>query len=217
MKKLGLLLVLSLFLNACQKSDNEEDHEQKDPPAETYDVVKIRTQLGDISVWLFEATPLHRENFLALADSGFFNGTTFHRIIDKFMIQGGDPNSKDSDPGNDGYGGPGYTIPAEFVDSLKHDMGMVAAARQGDAVNPDKRSNGSQFYIVENESGAHHLDGAYTIFGKVIGGMDVVHEIAVQPKNSNDRPNQNISMVVTVEQKTAEELETEFGWIVSEE
>lgn len=111
--------------------------------------VKIQTTLGDITVRLYDETPLHRDNFLKLAKEGYYNGTLFHRVIKDFMIQGGDPDSKTAKPGQMlGVGGPGYTIPAEFNPSLIHKRGALAAARQGDEVNPEKASSGSQFYIV---------------------------------------------------------------------
>ena len=109
---------------------------------------EIRVPQGRIVIRLFDETPRHRDNFRTLAAEGFFDGTTFHRVIEGFMIQGGDPNSRDDDPFNDGQGGPGYTLPAELVPALFHQRGMVAAARTGDAVNPERRSSGSQFYIV---------------------------------------------------------------------
>lgn len=111
--------------------------------------VKISTSLGDIIVRLYDETPLHRDNFLKLAQEGYYNGTIFHRVIKDFMIQGGDPNSKDPQPGAQyGTGGPDYTIEAEIKSELIHKRGALAAARQGDEVNPERRSSGSQFYIV---------------------------------------------------------------------
>lgn len=111
--------------------------------------VKISTSLGDIIVRLYDETPLHRDNFLKLATEGYYNGTIFHRVIKDFMIQGGDPNSKDPQPGaHYGTGGPEYTIEAEIKPELIHKRGALAAARQGDEVNPERRSSGSQFYIV---------------------------------------------------------------------
>lgn len=111
--------------------------------------VKISTSLGDIIVRLYDETPLHRDNFLKLAQDGYYNGTIFHRVIKDFMIQGGDPNSKDPQPGAQyGTGGPDYTIEAEIKPGLIHKRGALAAARQGDEVNPERRSSGSQFYIV---------------------------------------------------------------------
>lgn len=112
--------------------------------------VKIQTTLGDIIVRLYDETPKHRDNFIKLVEEGFFNGTLFHRVIKEFMIQGGDPDSKDAPAGKQlGTGGPGYTVPAEFVyPQYFHKRGALSAARQADAVNPEKASSGSQFYIV---------------------------------------------------------------------
>ncbi len=111
--------------------------------------VKISTSLGDIVVKLYDETPLHRDNFIKLAKEGYYNGTIFHRVIKDFMIQGGDPNSKNPTPeASYGTGGPDYTIEAEIKPGLIHKRGALAAARQGDEVNPEKRSSGSQFYIV---------------------------------------------------------------------
>lgn len=112
--------------------------------------VKIQTTLGDIVVRLYDETPLHRDNFLKLAKEGFYNGTLFHRVIKDFMIQGGDPDSKDASMDKMlGTGGPDYTIPAEFVyPQYYHKRGALSAARQGDQVNPKRESSGSQFYIV---------------------------------------------------------------------
>lgn len=114
--------------------------------------VKISTTLGDIVVRLYDETPLHRDNFIKLASSHFYDDVLMHRIIKNFMIQGGDPDSKGAAPGARlGAGGPDYTIPAEFNSNLIHKKGALAAARQGDEVNPEKRSSGSQFYIVTGE------------------------------------------------------------------
>ena len=111
--------------------------------------VKISTTLGDIKVRLYDETPLHRDNFLKLVQDKYYDGTIFHRVIKDFMIQGGDPDSRDPQPGKQyGVGGPDYTIPAEIKPELIHKRGALAAARQGDEVNPEKRSSGSQFYIV---------------------------------------------------------------------
>ncbi len=129
------------------------------------DVVILETSMGDITIELYpKDAPKHVANFKKLVKEGFYDGTYFHRVIPGFMIQGGDPNTKDNDRSNDGVGGPGYTIPAEIKG--KHVLGSVAAARLGDQVNPKKESSGSQFYIVTGD--ASHLDGEYTVFGKVI-------------------------------------------------
>ena len=114
--------------------------------------VLIKTSLGDITVRLYDETPLHRDNFLKLAKEGYYDGTLFHRVIKNFMVQGGDPDSRGASPtAHLGAGGPDYTIPAEFNKDLIHKKGALAAARQGDEVNPEKRSSGSQFYIVTGE------------------------------------------------------------------
>ena len=111
--------------------------------------VKIETRLGDIVVRLYDATPRHRDNFVKLVKEGYYDGTLFHRVIKGFMIQGGDPNSKGAAADKElGTGGPGYTLEAEIVDGLYHKRGALAAAREGDEVNPERRSGGSQFYIV---------------------------------------------------------------------
>lgn len=111
--------------------------------------VKIQTMLGDIVVRLYDETPIHRDNFIKLAKEGYFDGTLFHRVIKDFMIQGGDPDSKGAPAGKMlGVGGPDYTLEAEIKDGLFHKRGALAAARQGDEVNPQRRSSGSQFYIV---------------------------------------------------------------------
>lgn len=147
--------------------------------------VVLETSMGNITIELYEKdAPKHVENFKKLVKSKFYDGTTFHRVIPGFMIQGGDPNSKDNDRTNDGLGGPGYTIPAEI--KLKHEKGSVAAARLGDAQNPKRESSGSQFYIVTGE--ASHLDGQYTVFGKVIKGMDVAEKIQSVKRDERDNP-----------------------------
>ena len=111
--------------------------------------VKIQTMLGDIVVRLYDETPLHRDNFVKLVKEGYYDGTLFHRVIKDFMVQGGDPDSKGAPAGKMlGMGGPGYTVEAEIKDTLFHKRGALAAARQGDQVNPERRSSGSQFYIV---------------------------------------------------------------------
>lgn len=209
MKKLiipAIVLLCALpLVSACKKKD-EKPTVTTEP---TEKVIEIKTSFGTMYMWLYKQTPQHRTNFLKLAGEGFFDSCTFHRIIANFMIQGGDPNSKDGDSTNDGSGGPGYTIPAEFIDSLKHDFGAVGAARTN---NPLKESSGSQFYIVENAAGAHHLDKSYTVFGKIISGMTVATTIMVQPKNKSDRPYKDIKMDVNVVEKTLAQLKTEFNF-----
>jgi peptidylprolyl isomerase len=133
---LSVLLSLTIGFSAAQNKEKVE-------------LVLIETEFGNIKVKLYNETPLHRDNFLKLADEGFYNGTLFHRVIKEFMIQGGDPDSKNASPEMAlGNGGPGYTIPAEFVSQYYHKRGALAAARLGDNINPKKESSGSQFYIV---------------------------------------------------------------------
>lgn len=177
------------------------------------EVVTISTSLGDIRLILFSDTPLHRANFLKKAKSGFYNGTTFHRVIPQFMVQGGDPNSKDNDPANDGQGPPNEpTIPAELAAGHKHDYGAVAAARQGDFVNPQRASSGSQFYLVENHQGTHFLDGQYTVFGQVIQGQEIIDKIAALPKDARDRPLTDLKMTLKVEKLKKKKITERYGY-----
>lgn len=166
-------------------------------PTEDY-LVTISTSYGDMVLLLYSQTPLHRKNFIELAEKHYYDGTTFHRVILDFMIQGGDPNSKDSIAGNEGMGGPGYTIPAEFNPNLKHDKGALAAARMGDDSNPERASSGSQFYIVQNKNGTPFLNGAYTVFGQVISGFDVIDKIAQVQVDAGSKPVTDVKMKVTV-------------------
>jgi cyclophilin family peptidyl-prolyl cis-trans isomerase len=207
------ILVLVVLL-ACSSKDKDENTVSPAPEAKEK-IIEVTTSFGKMYIWLYKQTPMHRDNFLKLADSGFYNGTTFHRVIPNFMIQGGDPNSKDNDPNNDGQGGPGYTIPAEFVDTLKHVRGAVAAARMGDSVNPLKASSGSQFYIAVDENGTQQLNGNYTVFGIVMKGIEVADSIVMQPRSSgNNRPLTNIPMTVKVLNKTKSQIKKEYGYIV---
>ncbi len=188
------------------------DLAQAQKPKGKDQLVTIETPQGEIKLVLFEDTPKHRENFLKLAKEGFYDGTTFHRVIDGFMIQGGDPNSKDEDPNNDGSGGPGYTIPAEITTHHKHVRGALAAARMGDQVNPMKESSGSQFYIVENHDGTPMLDEAYTVFGQVVDGLDVIDKIAEQPASPRNRPLTDVKMKVTVEKVKKKKIARKYNY-----
>lgn len=140
MKKILSIAVIFLVFISCS---------QQDDTSKTDDIAIISTEFGEIAVVLYDETPQHKDNFLKLAREGFYDSTTFHRIIEGFMIQGGDPNSKDDNTMNDGQGGPGYTIEAEFNNDFVHKKGALSAARLGDQQNPEKRSSGSQFYIVQ--------------------------------------------------------------------
>ncbi len=200
MKKLVYYLsVFCMGISVLSCSDDKEDDKDDKEDITLENVIEIKTDFGDIYMWLYDETPLHKSNFLALADSGYFNGTTFHRVINNFVIQGGDPNTKDNDPNNDGSGGPGYTIEAEIDSSLLvHSYGAVGAARLRDSENPERKSSGSQFYIVENPGGTHFLDGDYTVFGFIVSGMDVVEMIADQPTSGTDKPLSDIIMDIEI-------------------
>lgn len=152
-------------------------------------VFEIHTTEGTITVMLYADTPLHRDNFIKLASGHFYDNVLFHRVIYNFMIQTGDPLTKDSaNEAEYGTGGPGYTIPAEIVATHTHKKGALAAARLGDTANPRKESSGSQFYIVHNPETCVHLDGEYTVFGETLDGFDVIDRIASLRTDAYDRP-----------------------------
>ncbi|MBN2017446.1 MAG: peptidylprolyl isomerase [Candidatus Cloacimonetes bacterium] len=210
-----LLLSISSYIFA-ENNEQTEEEPMKDP------IVKMHTNYGDITLKLYNDTPQHRDNFLKLVEECFYDSTLFHRVIAGFMIQGGDPDSKKAGKGARlGAGGPGYTVPAEFRKDLIHKKGALAAARQGDQVNPQKRSSGSQFYIVVgrkwtademtiieqqkgfkyteeqrkiymNTGGYPFLDREYTVYGEVIDGLDIIDAISVADTNPADRPLQDI-------------------------
>ncbi len=186
----------------------------------------IETEFGNMKVELYESTPLHKKNFIDLANDGFYDGLLFHRVMSAFMVQGGDPESKDAAPGARlGRGGPGYTLPAEI--GAPHFKGCLAAARQPDGVNPEKRSSGSQFYIVQgglqsdqmldnfqrqkgityNQTqrekyktvgGYPGLDMDYTVFGEVVEGLDVIDKIAAVQVDGADRPVKDVKMKIRI-------------------
>lgn len=218
-----LLFFVSIFMcGFAQKADKQK----KDTDRVYY--VKIETSYGDMVVKLYNETPLHRDNFIKLVQDGTYDELIFHRVINKFMIQGGDPNSRNAKPGQMlGDGGLGYTIPAEFVPGLYHKKGALAAARQGDDVNPRKESSACQFYIVQGETwnaerlkmveqrmgksftseqaetystlgGTPFLDGDYTVFGEVVEGLEVIDKIAAVQCGSMDRPVEDVKMKMTI-------------------
>lgn len=186
--------------------------------------VTIQTDKGDITLMLFDETPAHRDNFVRMCDEGFYDSLLFHRVIESFVIQAGDPTSRGAEPGERlGEGDAGHKVEPEFVDGLVHIRGAVGAAREGDAVNPGKLSSGSHFYIVQGrngldeaaidksgntysdtirrrylrEGGTPFLDGNYTVFGYVIEGMDVVDDIAASATDEFDRPAEDIVITGT--------------------
>lgn len=202
--------------------------------------VKIKTAQGECIVKLYNETPLHRDNFLKLTKEGIFNGVLFHRVIKDFMIQGGDPDSKTAVKGALlGEGTVGYTVPAEFRDSLFHKKGVLAAARDD---NPEKASSGSQFYLVQGKKftdeqldaieknrlkfkipaaqrevyktlgGAPHLDRNYTVYGEIVKGIEMVDKIAVVETDGNNRPLNDVKMTITVlKRREAKKLEKELA------
>jgi peptidyl-prolyl cis-trans isomerase B (cyclophilin B) len=154
----------------------------------------IETKFGNIELRFFpDVAPNHVNNFIELAKKGFYDGTLFHRVIPKFMIQGGDPNSKDSDRSKHGTGGPGYAVKAEF-NTKPHKRGILSMAR---AQSPD--SAGSQFFICVAE--ASSLNNKYTVFGEVVSGMEVVDKIVSQPRDARDNPNERVEMKVKIVEK----------------
>ena len=212
--KINIILFSFLFgllLMSCDQQDT---------------VVVIETDFGTMKAKLYDSTPGHRDNFIELAEKDFYDGLLFHRVMSGFMIQGGDPNSRNSPAGSPlGNGGPGYTIPANIA--APHFRGTLAAARTPDNVNPNKESSGSQFYIVHgtpitkatldgwarqkgityNEAqvakylevgGTPQLDMDYTVFGELIDGFDVLDKIAAVPKDGRDRPLQDVKMNVRI-------------------
>jgi len=220
LKFISLILLIALVLHSCnpklsnglRASDLNKD-------------VEMITNKGIIIIRLSDSTPLHRDNFLRLAKQGYYDSILFHRVIKNFMIQSGDPNSKHAKPKEQlGKGDPGYSIPAEFRESLFHHKGVIAAARISDDVNPMKASSGSQFYIVQGVKfsaefldsfeirkkikiprqerevytkigGTIHLDRSYTVFGETIKGLDVIDSIASVKTDSLDRPINDVRII----------------------
>lgn len=205
-KNLAIICLLCFSLSACKKESNK---------------AVISTEYGDITILLYDSTPKHKENFIKLVNSGFYDDLLFHRVIAQFMIQGGDPTSKNAAPGTQlGMGGPGYEIDAEI--GAPHLYGTLSAARTPNAA---KRSSGSQFFIVtgttqdDNELNSYEqrkkikyndeqrkiykekggypaLDMEYTVFGEVVSGMDVVEKISKVEKDASDRPIKDVKMKI---------------------
>lgn len=201
---------------------------------------RIKTSKGECIVLLYNSTPKHRDNFIKLAQTGYYNGTLFHRVIKDFMIQGGDPDSKNAAPDQQlGEGGPSYRIEAEFQPNLFHKKGALAAARDN---NPEKASSGSQFYLVQgikftderldqletqrlgrklpaehrqaykSIGGAPHLDQSYTVYGEVVEGLDMIANIASVPTGASNRPVEDIRMDITLlKKKSARKLEKKYN------
>ncbi len=222
MKRILLIFIITIISINYITAQNIDKHPGK--------IIKIETTLGDIRLLLYDETPLHQQNMIKLIEEDYYNGQIFHRVIENFMIQGGDPHSKDAQRGQRlGTGSPGYKVPPEFSTHLFHKKGALAAAREGDRINPEKLSSGSQFYIVKGRvftieeldamikagrckplstqqikiyttiGGTPHLDGNYTVFGEVIEGIEIVDLITFEPTDSYDRPLQNITYKISIE------------------
>lgn len=206
MKKVIVIFMISMFFGSMSYSQNET-------------MFVIHTDYGDMTGMLYNSTPGHRDNFIKLIKEGWFNGSTFHRVIQNFMIQGGGKN--------DGTVDVGYTIPAEFVPEYIHKKGALSAARTGDNVNPEKRSSGSQFYIVQGKTygdselnametrmkdkwtpeqkeayktigGTPFLDFNYTVFGEILEGLDVIDKIAAVQTDQRDKPLKDVKMTIEI-------------------
>lgn len=212
MKKIVLLILASVLAFSFSSMSQTKTSRK---------VVKfvVHTDFGDMKGFLYNETPQHRDNFVKLVKQGFYNGTLFHRVIPQFMIQGGDPKSINAKPGERlGTGDVGYTVPAEFNPAFIHKKGALAAARQGDEINPKKASSGCQFYIVEGKKytaaslpakyteeqkkiyetigGTPFLDGGYTVYGEITEGLDIIDKIANVERDQSDRPKKDIKMTI---------------------
>lgn len=191
----GILVVFMLTLAVSASAEMKEKKFTKEEIKKMADAKAIiETKFGNIELKFFpEVAPNHVNNFIELAKKGFYDGTIFHRVIPGFMIQGGDPNSKNPDKSKHGAGGPGYTVKAEF-NNKPHKRGILSMAR---AANPD--SAGSQFFICVAD--APFLDKQYTVFGEVVSGMDVADKIVSQPRDRMDNPDERVEMKVRIVEK----------------
>jgi cyclophilin family peptidyl-prolyl cis-trans isomerase len=228
--RLTLLTVFCLFaLNTFAQKKSKKD-----------ELITLTTEYGKMRIILFDETPKHKENFIKLTKDKFYNDLLFHRVIKDFMVQGGDPNSRDAKPDIMlGKGDNGYKIPAEISPKYFHRKGALAAARDN---NPKKESSGCQFYIVEGrkwskseldkqaaraarkltdsqrkvyetEGGTPHLDGAYTVFGQVIDGIDVLDKISAQPRDERDRPDKDIKMTVSIKKMKKKKITRKYDYV----
>ena len=196
------IAMTSVSCSSCSSSSQQDEAANKTTEMENlqnaepeFDIV---TTHGTMRVKLYSMTPKHRDNFSKLVKDNYYDGIRFHRVIEGFMIQAGDPYSRDTSLVNMwGQGGPDYTVPAEFVPDYRHKKGALAAARKGDMANPKKASSGSQFYIVHDENSCVHLDGQYSVFGEVVEGLEVIDIIATVPVDRMDRPYEDV-VIITV-------------------
>ena len=228
MKNIRLLFLL-LLVNQSLTAQSKKDY-----------LVTITTPWGDMHALLYDETPQHKANFLKLVDNKFYDGLLFHRIINLFMIQGGDPTSRTVTAGVLlGNGENGYTIPAEITPELFHKKGTLAAARDN---NPEKASSGCQFYVVQGQiwnditlkqqmartplrtftdeqkqvyktiGGTPHLDGNYSVFGQVIDNLWIIDSVAIQSRDGNNRPLKDIAMKITCKKMRKKKISKLYGW-----
>ena len=202
MKRIVLILAAAMAIASCAcRNESEQAAETQTEMEKTLIAepeFEMVTSHGTMKLKLYSMTPKHRDNFVKLVNEKYYDGMRFHRVIEGFMIQGGDPYSRDTSKINLwGQGGPDYTVPAEFVNQYWHKKGAIAAARKGDMANPTKASSGSQFYIVHDENNCLHLDGQYSIFGEVTEGLEVIDRIAAVPTDAYDRPYEDV-MIISV-------------------
>ncbi len=181
----GIVLIVGVLVSCSPAKNNE------------YAVGQIKTPKGEIVFWLYDETPNHKKSFIQLANDGYWDSLTFNRVIPNFVVQGGCPDTPA------GFTDPEYLLAPEFNDHLLHDYGTVAAGRDN---NPDKLSARCQFYIVQNKKGEHRLDGDYTVFGKVLKGMDIVDDIANVERDSTDKPFTPITIDVNIIKLTSKQL-----------
>ena len=190
----------SVSCSSCTSCSQQDAASNETTEMENTQIVEpefdIVTTHGTMRIKLYNKTPKHRDNFKKLVAEKYYDDIRFHRVIEGFMIQAGDPFSRDTSMiAMWGQGGPDYTVPAEFVNEYWHKKGALAAARKGDMANPTKASSGSQFYIVHDENACLHLDGQYSIFGEVIHGLDVIDKIAAVPVDRMDRPYEDVKII----------------------
>ena len=203
MKRIVLIIAAAFAIASCacrneseQAAETQTEMENTQIAEPQFDMV---TSHGTMRLKLYSMTPKHRDNFVKLVKERYYDGLRFHRVIEGFMLQGGDPYSRDTSQANLwGQGGPDYTVPAEFVNQYWHKKGAIAAARKGDMANPTKASSGSQFYIVHDENACLHLDGQYSIFGEVIAGLEVIDKIAAVETDYYDRPMEDVMIIKVV-------------------
>ena len=200
---LAAVAMASVSCSSCTRANQQDAAENQTTEMENTQIAEPQfdmvTSHGTMRLKLYSMTPKHRDNFVKLVKEHYYDGLRFHRVIEGFMIQGGDPYSRDTSKADLwGQGGPDYTVPAEFVNQYWHKKGAIAAARKGDMANPTKASSGSQFYIVHDENACLHLDGQYSIFGEVIEGLEVIDKIAAVETDYYDRPMEDVMIIKVV-------------------